>query len=59
MEDSVITKCNEEIQPDDVIFYYHELFRVRKEGERTQQVMEVDPSNKMRMLGLVYMDVLP
>jgi hypothetical protein len=45
MEDSVIAKCNEEIQPGNVIFYYHELFGVSKEGERTQQVMGVDPSN--------------
>jgi hypothetical protein len=44
MEESVIAKCNEEIQPGDVIFYYHEFFGVRKEEERTQQVMEVDPS---------------
>jgi len=55
----VITKRNEEIQPGDLIFYYHELFGARKEGERSQQLLEVDPSNKMRMLGLDNMDILP
>jgi hypothetical protein len=58
-EETVIAKCNEEINPGDVIFYYHELFGARPEGERTQQVMEVDPSYKMKMLGLDNMDVLP
>jgi hypothetical protein len=58
-EDTVIAKCNEEIHPSDVIFYYHELIGVKPEGERTQQVMEVDPSYKMKMLGLDNVDVLP
>lgn len=32
-EETEIAKDNEQINPGDVIFYYHELYGARKEGE--------------------------
>lgn len=58
-EETIIAKANESISPGDVIFYYHELYGARKEGERTAQVLAIDPDYKMKMLHLDNFDVLP
>ncbi len=34
-EETEIAKANEQINPGYVIFYYHEVYGARKEGERT------------------------